>query len=268
MTKRVARYATGQPDWLVQLQGAFDRQQVRAGHLEQNQLFEQIRQVLQTVAAQQPILIILDDLQWIDTASLNLLFHLGRRFDRDRIMLLGAYRASEVNDTHQLATIINEFKRRFGNIQIDLEQFDPVESRSFVDALLDTEANRLSEHFRERLFWRTKGYPLFTIEMLRHLQERGSLIRDENGQWVESSVLEVGDLPVRIEAVISQRLNRLDPAMLEMLRIAAVEGEIFNAQVAAHVLQLDDRLILQRLSKLEQDHWLVREHSEIEVGSR
>lgn len=268
LAKRVARYATGQPDWLVQLQAAIDRQQVRSSQLEQSQLFEQLRQVLQTLAAQQPILIILDDLQWIDTASLNLLFHLGRRFDRDRIMILGAFRGSEITESHPLATVITEFKRRFGNIQIDLEQVDPVESRTFVDALLDTESNRLSEHFRENLFQRTKGYPLFTIELLRHLQERGSLIRDTNGQWIENAALEEVDLPVRIEAVISQRLSRLDPALLELLRIAAVEGEIFNAQVVAHVLQLDERVILQRLSKLEQDHWLVREHSEIEVGSR
>jgi tetratricopeptide (TPR) repeat protein/transcriptional regulator with XRE-family HTH domain len=268
LIKRVARYATGQPDWLAQLQGAIDRQHARSSQLEQSQLFEQIRQVLQTLAAQQPILILLDDLQWIDAASLNLLFHLGRRFDRDRIMILGAYRGSEVSDAHPLAPVITECKRRFGDIQLDLEQVDPVESRSFVDALLDTESNRLSEHFRESLFQRTKGYPLFTIELLRHLQERGTLIRDPEGQWIENAALEEGDLPVRIEAVISQRLSRLDPALLELLTIAAVEGEIFNAQVAAHVLQLEDRLILQRLSKLEQDHWLVREHSEIEVASR
>jgi predicted ATPase/DNA-binding XRE family transcriptional regulator len=266
LAKRVARYATGQPDWLVQLQEVINRQQARSGQLEQNQLFEQLRQVLQTLATQQPILLLLDDLQWIDTASLNLLFHLGRRFERSRIMLLGAYRASEVSDSHPLAPVITEFKRRFGDIQLDLEQFDPVESRTFVDALLDTESNRLDEYFRERLFWHTKGYPLFTIELLRHLRERGNLIRDKDGQWIETAVLEADDLPVRIEAVISQRLSRLDPAMLEMLRIAAVEGEIFNAQVVAHVLQLNDRLILQRLSKLAQDHWLVREHSEIEVG--
>ncbi len=132
LTKRLARYATGQPDWLVQLQGVIDRQQARSGQLEQNQLFEQFRQVLQTLAAQQPILVLLDDLQWIDTASLNLLFHRGRRFERSRILLLGAYRGTEVNDSHPLVPVITEFKRRFGDIQLDLEQFDPVESRGIL----------------------------------------------------------------------------------------------------------------------------------------
>ena len=268
LANRVARYVMGQPDWLVQLQGAIDRQQGGSGYLEQNQLFEQVRQVLQAVAAQQPILILLDDLHWIDTASLNLLFHLGRRCERDRIMVLGAYRASEVVDAHPVAPVVTEFKRRFGNFQLDLERFDPAEDREFVDALLDTEPNRLGEHFRERLFWHTKGYPLFTIELVRHLRERGDLIRDADGQWIETAAPEAGDLPVRIEAVINQRLSRLQPEMQELLRVAAVEGEIFSAQAAAHVLHLDDRTVLQRLAHLEQDHWLVREHSEIEGDGR
>lgn len=266
LLKRVAPYATDQPDWLVQLQAVIERQQARPEYLEQVQLFEQIRQVLQTLAAQHPLLLLFDDLQWIDTASLNLLFHLGRRLTGARVLLLGAYRASEVNDSHPLAPVITEFKRRLGDIQLDLEQFDPLAGRNFVDALLDTEANRLGEQFRERLFWHTKGHPLFTIELLRHLQERGNLIQDKDGRWIENAAFESGDLPVRIEAVINQRLSRLDPALQDLLRIAAVEGEIFNAQVTAHVQQLDDRLLLQQLSKLAQIHGLVREHSEIEVG--
>jgi adenylate cyclase len=266
LVRRVSYYAVGQPGWLVQLKEMIDQQQGRSSRLEQSQFFEQLRQLLQALAAQQPLLILLDDLQWIDSASLNLLFHLGRRFSRDRIMVVGAYRASEVNDTHPLTPVVTEFKRRFGDIQIDLEHFDPVESRAFVDALLDIEPNRLSEQFREKLFGHTKGYPLFTIELLHYLQERGNLIRDQEGQWIETIDLEPGDLPVRIEAVISQRLNRIDPALLELLRVAAVEGEVFCAQVAAQILRLDERVILQALSKLEQDHWLVREHSETEVG--
>src|SRR5690606_2735607 len=120
----------------------------------------------------------------------------------------------------------------------------------------------------EKLFEHTKGYPLFTIELLRYLQERGNLIRDPEGHWIETIDLEPDDLPVRIEAVISQRLNRLDPALYELLRVAAVEGEVFCAQVAAQILRLDERAVLQALSKLEQDHRLVREHSETEVGDR
>ncbi len=200
------------------------------------------------LAGQQPLLLLLDDLQWLDTASLNLLFHLGRRLGGSRILLLGAYRASEVTEAHPLAPVVAEFKRCRREIRLDLEQFDPLAGRGFVDALLDTEANHLGEQFRERLFWHTKGHPLFTIELLHHLQERGQLIKDNLGRWMENAAFESGDLPVKVEAVINQRLSRLDPALQELLRVAAVEGEVFTAQVTAHVRQLDERLSLQQLS--------------------
>jgi predicted ATPase len=65
LLKRVTPYAEGQPDWLGQLQGVLEPQPARSGHLEQGQLFEQVRQVLQTLAGQQPLLLLFDDLQWL-----------------------------------------------------------------------------------------------------------------------------------------------------------------------------------------------------------
>ena len=59
----------------------------------------------------------------------------------------------------------------------------------FVDALLDTEPNRLSPAFRQRLLQRTEGHPLFTVELLRSMEERGDLERDAGGCWTEGSAL-------------------------------------------------------------------------------
>lgn len=268
LVKRVSPYVPDSPDWQSQLLILSEQEPSRSGRLEQYQVFEQVTRVFQELAKRQPLLILIDDLQWADSASLNLLFHLGRRLSTDRIMFLGAYRASEVPDTHPLTSIQNEYKRRFGEIQIDLEKYDPLESQTFVNELLDSESNRLDRQFRDRLFWYTKGHPLFTVELLRHLQERGSLVQDTNGNWIERAAFESGDLPVRVEAVIQQRIGYLDPVQQELLRIAAVEGEVFTAQAAAGVLQLDEQLILRLLSEMEGHHRLVREHSEIQVGER
>jgi tetratricopeptide (TPR) repeat protein len=203
------------------------------------------------------------------TASLNLLFHLGRRLEGSRILLLGAYRASEVTEAHPLAPVVTEFKRRLGKIQLDLEPFDPLASRSFVDALLDSESNHLNEQFRERLFWHTKGHPLFTIELLRDMQERGNLVKNEQGVWVEGQKINWDTLPVRAEAVIEGRIGRLEDQLRDILTIAAVEGEEFTAQVIAHITKMDEWPLLRRLSQeLEGRHRLIREREEIETGTR
>ena len=66
----------------------------RSGPIAMNQhdLFRHYTAVLTALAAQQPLLLILDDLQWADTASINLLFHLGQRISGGRILLIGMYR--------------------------------------------------------------------------------------------------------------------------------------------------------------------------------
>ena len=84
------------------------------------------------------------------------------------------------------------------------------ESRDFVDVLLDSEPNDLSPEFRDLLFRQTRGQPLFTRELLRGLQERGDLVQDAEGRWVEGPKLDWDSLPARVEAVIAERIGRLD----------------------------------------------------------
>ena len=64
--------------------------------LEQDHIFEQYTNVLRGMSAQSPIILVLDDLHWADQASTNLLFRLGRRISRDRILIVGTYRPDEV----------------------------------------------------------------------------------------------------------------------------------------------------------------------------
>ena len=58
---------------------------------------------------------------------------------------------------------------------------DPDEGRAFTNELIDSEPNHLDAAFREQLFARTDGHPLFTVELLRNLQERGNLVKDKDG---------------------------------------------------------------------------------------
>jgi ABC-type oligopeptide transport system substrate-binding subunit/predicted Ser/Thr protein kinase len=233
--------------------------------LEQAALFEQYTRVLQVLARQAPLLLVLDDLQWVDSSSANLLFHLGRRIDRSRILIVGAYRPDEVflrsrsadpgaREHHPLDPVVNEFKRYFGDIEVDLGQ---AEGQQFVEAMLDSEPNRLSNAFRQTLYRQTRGHPLFTVELLREMQERRDLLQDETGHWVEGAALNWDALPARVEAVIAQRISWLTETVREALRVASVEGETFAAEVVARVLGSDEREVVRQLSRAEREHRLV-----------
>lgn len=258
--------------WLKELKHFVEREQVGMSGLEQQHLFEQFTNVLRTLAAQQPLVLLLDDLQWADTASVSLLFHLGRRLEGHRILLIGAYRPDEVvlghgGKQHQLEKILTEFKRTFGDVWIDLSRAGEAEGRQFVDAFLDSEPNQLGVAFRQALYGRTAGHPLFTIELLRAMQERGDLKRDEAGQWVEGPTLDWERLPSRVQAVIEERIGRLEEESRQALMLASVEGEVFTAQVVAYVQGIGEHRLLSQLSQeLEKRHRLVSEQGEVKVG--
>jgi len=280
LIRRITPYIVHPADWIAEIQALVEAQRAQTIKIEQGDLLDQVTQVLQTLATRQPLLLLLDDLQWVDDASKNLLFHLGRRLPGCRILILGAYRPSEIAlgrpsgdsgqiEQHPLELVINEFKRHFGDIQMDLGRMIPSEGRAFTDALLDSQPNCLDQNFRENLFGHAKGHPLFTVEILRNLQENGSLIQDEAGRWVVSDASAADQLPARVEAVIEQRINRLDERLRDVLTVASVEGEVFTVQVICCILEMDERLLLHRLaSELGQRHRLVQEHSEVVVSGQ
>ena len=230
---------------------------------QQSHIFEQFTNVLKALAAQRPLLLVVDDLQWADSASIALLFQLGRRIETSRILLVGTYRPEEValgraGERHPLDSVLNEFKRYLGDIEINLRQSHESEGRQFVHALLDSEPNQLSQPFRNALLEHTAGHPLFTVELLRSMQERGDLRLDETGHWVEGPALDWRAMPPRVEGVIEERIGRLAAELREALTIASIEGEDFTAEVVARVQKVDERGLIRRLSnELDRQHRLV-----------
>jgi len=232
--------------------------------LNQEQMVEQLTHTLVTLAAQQPLLLIVDDLQWADAASVGLLFHLARRIEHSRILLVGAYRPHDVaqgrgDDRHPLAAVLNELQRYLGNVRIDLDYAAESSGINFVNAVLDRESNRFDGAFRAALYHQTEGHPLFTVELLRGLQERGDVVRDDKDYWVEGTKVDWETMPARIEGIIAERIGRLDDALREVLMVASIEGESFTAEVVARVQGVEVREMVQLLgSDLDRRHQLVR----------
>ena len=239
--------------------------------LQQTDLFEQVTRVLQCLARSHPLLLILDDVQWADAGSVSLLFHFSRRLAGSRILVVAAYRPDAIalgpeDAGHPLASVVNELQRVSGDRSIDLDQ---CEGGTFVEALLEAEPNRLSANFRGQLVRHTEGHPLFTVELLRGLQEGGDLVRDAEGHWVEGSALTWEKLPARVEAVIAERIRRLSGRCRALLAAASVEGEEFTAEVVARVLSVDESTILERLDgDLGARHRLVAAVSLRRLGAR
>jgi predicted ATPase/transcriptional regulator with XRE-family HTH domain len=255
---RAATFAPPEATWYSRLSRVTSN-----GHaeLKQEHIFTQYTAVLKTIAARQPLLLIIEDLHWVDPSSSSLLFHLSRHMDNSPILIIGTYRPDEMalnrgSERHPLADVVGELKRQRGDIWLDLAGV--TDGRDFVDAFLDIQPNRLPESFRHGLFAHTGGHPLFTVELLRDMQERGDLEQDNEGHWIEGTRIDWQTTPAKVEGVIEQRISRLENELQTVLTIASVEGEFFTAEVIARAQNFSERRLVQRLShELDKQHRLV-----------
>ncbi|HEY45139.1 MAG TPA: AAA family ATPase [Anaerolineae bacterium] len=238
-----------------------------------SRIVEQYSGVIQAMATNQPLIIAIDDLQWSDPSSLDLLFQLARQIRNSRVLLVGTFRPEDIaigrgEVRHPLAPVLGELKRYYGDIVLDLDQSE-AERRDFVWALVDAEPNLLDDRFREELLHHTSGQALFTVELLREMQERGDLQKEEDGLWYQRAGFAWEDLPSRVEGVIETRIGRLDPDDRQALHVGSVEGETFTSEVIAKVQKTDPREIIRRLSRdLASRHQLIVTEGVQQLGSQ
>ncbi len=234
-------------------------------------LLDQVTRVLQFMSDHFPIILVLDDLQWSDLATLSLLLHLGRQLDGRRLLIIGAYRSealapADKSKPHYLEPVVHELQRHLGVTQIDL---DRANGQDFINALVDSEPNQLDEAFRKILHRYTAGNPLFTAELLWNMQERGDLVHDEAGCWVAQRSVDWGQLPPRVEGIIAERIRRLPADCQTILAVASVQGQDFIAEVVAHALSIDTETVIQHLSStIGKQHRLVTAQNVESINNR
>jgi len=240
--------------------------------VSQGALFDQLTNSLAAIARQRPLLLLLDDLQWVDEATVACLLQLNRELSNSRsaacrILVLGAYRSTAVGlgrcdprsgevIRHPMLEVLNELRRARGEITVDLDKAD---GRAFVEALVDMEPNRLGARFRDALFSQTGGHALFTVEIVHNLQVRRELVQDEAGRWEAAESINWGKLPVRVEAAIAERIERLPDAEHHILSAASVQGDDFSGELAAELAGQPLNDVMAALSgPLARQHALVR----------
>jgi predicted ATPase/Flp pilus assembly protein TadD len=248
-----------------------------ASGLEQSHLFEQYTRVICRLAERNPLVLVLDDLQWADEASIALLFHLARRIADHPVLLIGTYRPNDVamgrgGQRHPLEPVVAELKRYHAQIEVNLSRaMGEEDGLRFVSDYVDTAyvPHRLDESFKALIHERTRGHALFVVELLRALEEQGVLTLDDEGAWYQARPVQLEDLPARVEAVIDERIARLNEELREILACASVEGEDFTAQVIAHVQGVNERQLARRLAQeLGKRHHLVGESGVERIGRR
>ena len=191
---------------------------------ERFRLFEAIASLLETASQRQPVLLVLDDLQWANKPTLLLLRHLLRQQRAGSLMVVGLYRATETSDI--LTDTLADLRRSHDVRRIMLDGLDEHGVAAYVEAVAGAPLDERGRAFARRLCEETAGSPFFVGEVLRHLAETGAMARTADG-WASPTVEEF-ELPASVREVIARRVGRLPEATRAALTLASVIGPTFS----------------------------------------
>ena len=199
--------------------GAVD---TRQNQVEPEQLKRQIHFAVRTLferrLARAPVLLVVEDLHWADTASLEVLRLLADRLDRSRLMILLTHRPGL--EAGVLATT------RTNHVAIRLPPLQISSSHALVDTLFA--GSTLPQKLRGRIIERADGNPLFLEEIVRSLIENGTLARD-GSRWRTLANDGGAEIPLNIQGILLARLDRLPRDARTLAQEAAVVGPRFDA---------------------------------------
>ncbi len=196
--------------------------------------FWSVRRLLEAVAARGPLVVVLDDVHWGQPLFLDLIEHLVE-WVRDAPLLLVALARPELREVREVLTSAG---RRASEV-IELDPLDSGESRELVEGLLghvDLPAPLL-----ERILETSDGNPLFLGELLRMLVDEGALVRTGD-EWVAASGADAVQVPPTIHALLTARIERLQPHERSVVERASVIGKQFYRGAVAELVAPSVRL--------------------------
>jgi predicted ATPase len=205
-----------------------------------------------------PLVLFLDDIHWADPSSTDLLAYLGSRCAGLPMLLVLTYRPSDLLRS----------QHPFGPVKLDLQGRGvcreialPYLSRDDIDRYLALAfvGHQFPEEFTGVLHARTEGNPLFMVDLLRYLRDRGAIVQDR-GAWALARAAPdlQRELPESIRGMIERKVDQLSTADRHLLMAASVQGPEFDSAVVARVLGREAADVEERLEVLECVHVLVR----------
>jgi tetratricopeptide (TPR) repeat protein len=219
--------------------------------------FTAVAKELLYLSSVKPLILVLEDMHWADSASLSLLHYISRAIVNEKILILVTFRSEEIGREaegriHPLAETLNLMGREDLFKEIQLENLNQEHVRGIAESMA---GGRVDPKLVERLTRESRGNPLFVVEFLRMLSEHGNLIREKD-QW-RLSVEKLG-MPSKVKEVIMRRISALKPNQRRVLDVASVIGDKFDADLIASVLSKDRLEILEVLNGILKSTALVR----------
>jgi predicted ATPase len=213
---------------------------------------------LQELSRRRPVVVFLEDIHWADPSSVDLLAYLGSKCATLRLLLLLTYRPSDLlRNQHPFGPVKLELQGKGICREIAL----PFLSRDDFDRYLALifSGHQFPEEFATVLYARTEGNPLFMVDLLQHLRDRGVIVQQDDRWTLVRAVPDFQrELPESVRGMIHRKVEHLSAADRQLLMAASVQGPEFDSAVVAHVLGQAAAEVEERLDVLERVNVFVR----------
>ncbi|MEL6814304.1 MAG: AAA family ATPase [Cyanobacteria bacterium J06598_3] len=202
-----------------------------------NLLLSQFVRIFATAA--HPLVIFLDDLQWVDSASLRLLTLLIEAAESKYLLLLGAYRNNEVSPSHQLMLTLAEIPTE--QQIVTTLTLAPLSEATVTQLVADTLLCPVetATPLAQQIYQKTTGNPFFTTQFLQGLYQDGWITFEADTRYWQCNLAEVQQLALTDDVVdfMIARLRKLPEATRSALMLAACIGNQFDLATLALVSQ-------------------------------
>jgi len=187
-----------------------------------------VRRLVESAAAVQPVILVVEDIHWAEPPLLDLLEYLAN-WIRDRPVLLLCLSRPDLLDTRP-----GWGSGRMEASRLQLEPLTRDETAAMVRGLLHVEG--LPDRLRDQVLDRAEGNPLFVEETIRMLIDRNAVV-ERDGRWVATATVEEIEVPETIEALIRARLDSLPAGERTVLQGASVVGRTFQRSAVATLVE-------------------------------
>jgi DNA-binding winged helix-turn-helix (wHTH) protein len=255
----LARYA---PTWVAQMPGLVGDEELAALALRiqgasQARMLRELAEALDVIAGERPLVLVLEDLQWSDASTVDLLAMLGARREPARVLVVATCRPGEITKGDGLARVIAELTARKQAALLDLANWSDEGTSEYL-------AQRFSgagfpAELAQSVQRMTDGNPLFAVAIVDDLESRGMIRPSESAWELASSIADVENRrPETVRQLIDIQIDRLKSNEQRILEAASLIGVQFAIGSVAHALDLPADELDTTCEGLANDRRLLR----------
>jgi predicted ATPase len=194
-----------------------------------DRMLREIAEMIVALTADNPLILVLEDLHWSDSAILDLLAVLARRRESARLLILGTYRPmGMLRHGHPLPAMVRELQIHGHCVELSLSPLSEAAIQEYLT--LQFPEQNLSTSFIQWLHRRTEGNPLFLGATVNHLVAHGWLPTGKGrGDRPEGDEILAREVPETLRQMIDLQFNQLSPEEQEILTVGSIVGTEFTA---------------------------------------